>query len=90
MVLAKDLHFAPQLLNLCHTHDLAPLVVDLHAVDARTLLLTQLLLAQCHSCQLLQVQYGLYVGTGAASRGCAVGEGALSASCLLQGAVEQC
>jgi hypothetical protein len=55
MVLAEYLHLPPQLLNLGHPHDFAPLIVYLHAVDACALLLTQLLLTQANTGQLLQV-----------------------------------
>jgi hypothetical protein len=56
VVLAEDLHLPPQLLHLGHTHDLAPLVVDLDAVDVRARLLALLSLAQAHARQLLCLQ----------------------------------
>lgn len=55
MVLAEYLHLPPELLHLGHPHDFAPLVVYLHAVDTGALLLTQLLLTQANTGQLLQV-----------------------------------
>jgi hypothetical protein len=66
VVLAQHLDLPAQLLHLGKAHDLAPLVVDLDAVDARVLLLAHLALAQHYARRLLRG--GGPGGEGAAGR----------------------